>query len=272
MPLHIEKDSRGIVAVWLDNAARRNAMDDSMLGALADLLAHGAQGAGVRAVLIRGMNECFCSGRDLGELGAGQGSTPASRLVPINQLARAFRACPVPVLSFVQGKAAGLGVSLVCWSDIALAADDATFSIPEARAGIAPSVTAVSLMEVVGRRRAMDLCLTGRTIDAVTARDLGLLHQTCPPADAEKALESVLSSMLKGAPLALRLTKDLGRQAEGMAFEPALAVANVVAEQSMSSEELAEGLTALREKRPPAWLQEQSAVSITPPFHKASHP
>ena len=200
MPIHVEKDSRGIVTAWLDNAAKRNAMDDGMLGALAELLAHGARDAGVRAVVIRGMNGCFCSGRDLGELGGGPSSTPASRLVPINQLARAFRACPVPVLSLVQGKAAGLGVSLVCWSDIALAADDATFSIPEARAGIAPSVTAVSLMEAVGRRRAMDLCLTGRTIDAVTACDMGLLHQTCPPADAAQALESVVTSLLRAFP------------------------------------------------------------------------
>jgi enoyl-CoA hydratase/carnithine racemase len=255
MPIHIDKDDRGVVTVKLDNVAKRNAMDDGMLKGLADLLEEATHDANIRMVVIRGANGCFCSGRDLGELSGLHPGTPASRLLPINQLAQAFRRCSVPVVSLVEGKAAGLGVSLVCWSDIAIAAADASFSLPEARAGIAPSVTAVSLIAVLGRRRAMDLCLTGRSINAEAALQIGLVHYFDASSEIESALDSVVHALLRGGPQALRLTKQLGMQAEGMDFDGSMAAANATAERSMSGEEIQEGLAALREKRAPAWMQ-----------------
>lgn len=252
MPVQIERDRRGVITAWLDNRPKRNAMDDGMLGALATLLEEVSGERGARAVVVRGRNGCFCSGRDLGELAAAAGDH-AERLAPIARLARAFRQCGVPVVAAVEGKAAGLGVSLVCWSDLAISAHDAMFSLPEARAGIAPSVTTVSLIEAIGRRRAMDLCLTGRSIDPDTAARIGLVQYTCRPQELASGLDTVLDDLLKGGPDALRLAKELGREADGQAFDTALAAALATAERCFRGSEIAEGLAALRERRAPSW-------------------
>lgn len=268
MPVAIHKAEGGVITAWLDNAPRRNAMDDAMLAALSGLLEEHDQDSTARVIVIRGRGGFFCSGRDLGALApdtAGADSTPASRLLPITRLAAAFRQCAIPVVALVEGKAAGLGVSLACWSDIAIAAAGASFSIPEARAGIAPSVTAVSLIEAVGRRWALDLCLTGRSVNASTALHCGLVQYVSPPDEAETTLQEVLGTLLKGAPQALRLTKDLGRRAESMGFEDALAAGIATAGLSLAGAELAEGLTALREKRPPAWQRNEAGPGIASP-------
>lgn len=260
MPIQIETDARCVVTALLDNPSTRNALDDGMLLTLATLLEELASGSRpARALVIRGSEGCFCSGRDLGMLETTDPSAPASRLEPINRLARGFRNCPIPIIALVQGKAAGLGVSLVCWSDIAIATEDATFAIPEARAGIAPSVTAVSLIEVLGRRRALDLCLTGRAVNAVAAGAIGLVQHTVATEEVVFALESALDSLIRGAPGALRLTKELAREAEGKAFEVSLAAANATAERALAADEMIEGLKARREKRPPAWYRSAGA-------------
>lgn len=263
MPVNIERDMRGVVTAWLDNGTKRNAMNDSMLAALARVLEEAAAGGDTRVVVLRGMNGCFCSGRDLGELSRQAEVDHASRLAPITRLAVAFRQCRAPVVAVVEGKAAGLGVSLVCWSDLAIAAQDASFSLPEARAGIAPSVTTVSLVEAIGRRRALDLCLTGRTIDAETAARIGLVQYECRAGDVATELDTVLCSLLKGGPQALRLTKELGREADRQSFDAALAAALATAHRSLGGGEIAEGLAALREQRAPSW-QRAAGISNDP--------
>lgn len=263
MPVLIERDSRGVVTAWLDNAPKRNAMDDPMLAMLADVLEEAVEDGDTRVVVIRGMNGCFCSGRDLVELTREIEGDHASRLAPITRLARAFRQCSVPVVAVVEGKAAGLGVSLVCWSDLAIAAQDASFCLPEARAGIAPSVTTVSLIEAVGRRRALDLCLTGRSIGVDTAASIGLVQYTATADGIATELDAVLRSLLKGGPQALRLTKELGHEADGQPFDAALAAALATAERSLGGTEIAEGLAALRGKRAPSW-QRAAGLSNDP--------
>jgi len=266
MPVYVEHDG-GIVTAWLDNASKRNAMDDSMLAALSSLLEGNSEGGAARVIVIRGRNECFCSGRDLGAIGSsvtGPEATPAERLAPVNRLAAAFRAYEVPVVALVEGKAAGLGVSLACWADIAIASAEATFCIPEARSGIAPSVTAVSLIEAIGRRRALDLCLTGRSVDATVALQWGLVQYLAPSGDAAAMLQDVLDMLQKGAPEALRLTKELSRSAEGLDFDGALAAAGATAGRSLAGAEVAEGLRALREKRRPAWQHASPLGPIAP--------
>lgn len=267
MPLQIKTDPRGVTVVWLDNPSKRNAMDDSMLLGLAQQLEQAQADTATKAVVIRGRNNCFCAGRDLAELPAVHspaGEDMALRLAPINRLAHAFQQCTVPVIALVQGRAAGLGVSLACWADITIATQDALFSIPEARAGIAPSVTALSLMQAIGRKQALGLCLTGRSINALQAQAMGLVYYTTPVCEQEQFLEALLADVLQGAPRSLRATKTLLRSLDDLPFEAALAAANDTALQSFSSAELSEGLRARREKRAPAWQQNAAQAA-----HKA---
>lgn len=253
--LDIQRDSRGIVTCWIDNPGRRNALNDGMLEALAGAM-EGAGEQGVRAVFVRGRQQMFCSGRDLAELEAGEGEDEAAlarRIAPALRLARAVRQCAVPTVAVIEGKAVGLGVALASWCDMALAGEGATFSIPEARAGIAPSFTAVSLMQAIGRRAALSLCLSGRSVTAVEALSLGLVQQVSAAQELEAAVETLAASFIKGGPQALRQTKALLEQAAGQDFDAAIGHAARTAVASMRASEAAEGMAAFRGKRLPGW-------------------
>ncbi len=262
--LDIQRDARGIVTCWIDNPARRNALNDSMLAALSVAMEEaGRQGA--RAVLVRGRHGVFCSGRDLGELDADEGEDDAAlarRIQPAVRLAHAVRHCAVPAVAVIEGKALGLGVALASWCDMAIASDAASFSIPEARAGIAPSFTAVSLMQAIGRRAALGLCLTGRSVGAAEALSIGLVQQVCAPPDLESHVEGLAVSLVKAGPLALKQTRQLLDSAWGLPFDAAIGLASQLAVESMKTAEAAEGMAAFRAKRPPAWV-ETSPVSPT---------
>jgi len=253
--LDVLRDSRGIVTCWIDNPARRNALNDTMLAALAGAMETAAQ-QGARAVIVRGRHGVFCAGRDLGELDAQKGEGDealARRIAPALRLAHAVRRCGVPTVAAIEGKAVGLGVALASWCDMAVAVDDASFAIPEARAGIAPSLTAVSLMQTIGRRAALSMCLTGRSVGAAEALSLGLVQQVCAAGELEAALQALVGSFIKASPQALRMTKLLLEGAGDQSFDAAMALATETAVASMQTAEAAEGMAAFRAKRPPAW-------------------
>lgn len=262
--LDVQMDARGIVTCWIDNPARRNALNDAMLAALAGAMEE-AEEQGARAVLVRGRHGVFCSGRDLGELDAGAGeddATLARRIEPALRLAHAVRHCGVPTVAVIEGKALGLGVALASWCDMAIASDAALFSIPEARAGIAPSFTAVSLMQAIGRRAALGLCLTGRSVGAAEALSIGLVQQVSSAPELDATVEVLCGSLVKAGPLALKQTRQLLDAAWGLPFDAVIGLASQLAVESMKTAEAAEGMAAFRAKRPPVWV---TTPPVSPP-------
>lgn len=260
--VEIERPPGGIVTCWLDNAERRNALDDAMLATLADVLEQ-ASAAGVRAVVIRGRGATFCSGRDLRELDAsGDDSTAAltARIVPVQRLARAVQACAVPTLAVVEGKAVGLGVALATWCDLALADEGASFMIPEARVGVAPSFTAVSLMRVIGRAAALDLCITGRSVRAPEALALGLVRRVHAPGQLDQGLRTLLGELVAASPQAISATRELLASIAGLPFEQALERAVDTAVASMRSTDALAGMQAFRTRSKPPWTLNPQAV------------
>lgn len=254
--IDVQQDPTGIVTCWIDNPRRHNALNDTMLAALSSAMETAAE-QGARAMLVRGRSGVFCAGRDLGELDAQDDESRdalALRIAPALRLARAVRACGVPTVAVIEGKAVGLGVALASWCDMALANDAAGFSIPEARVGIAPSFTVVSLMETIGRRAALSLCLTGRTVGAAEALTLGLVQQVCAVSDTEEALQALAGTFIKGSPRALRMTKLLLDGVGGKSFDAAMVLASEAAVASMQTQDAVDGMMAFRAKRPPAWV------------------
>jgi enoyl-CoA hydratase/carnithine racemase len=252
----VERDPRGIVTCWIDNLKRRNALTDGMLATLADTLEQARTQPDVRAIFLRGREGGFCAGRDLQELDAGEGESPqalARRIAPAQRLAEAVRGCAVPTVAVVEGKAVGLGVALATWCDLALASESATFMIPEARVGITPSFTLVSLVQAIGRRAALDLCLSGRSVDAAEALRLGLVQRLAGPSALDACVAELAQSFVKAGPQALRAAKALVGRTEGLPFDAALPHATASAIESMRNEEAAEGMAAFRDKRPPRW-------------------
>lgn len=254
--VNVDRDPRGIVTCWIDNPRRRNALTDSMLVTLVDVMEWAGRQPDVRAIFVRGRENTFCAGRDLQELDSEEGESAellARRIAPAQRLAEAVRRCAVPTVAIVEGKAVGLGVALASWCDMALASETATFLIPEARVGIAPSFTVVSLMQTIGRRAALDMCLTGRSVGAREAQAMGLVQRVVAQAALSDSVAELAESFIKGSPQALRQAKALVSEVEGLPFESALTRAVVTSIESMRSDEAVEGMAAFREKRQPRW-------------------
>lgn len=249
--------TQGVVTCTLDNGQRRNALTVGMLAILIEALKQAQTDSTLRAVVVRGANGTFCSGRDLSELDAQRDHRPSPEdaIAPVTQLARAMHACPVPTLAVVEGKAVGLGVALASWCDMVIATDSALFSIPEARAGVPPTFTAVSLAQTLGQRRALSLCLTGRPLSATQAQSFGLAHFVFPDADFEAQVQNLVQDLLKGGPNAQRHCKALLGQVGSDAFDAAIQLAQRAAIDAMGSAESQEGIQAFKEKRPPAWYK-----------------
>jgi len=257
MAVHVRSDG-GVLTCWLDNPGSRNALTTEMLSTLIATLEGARIDDAIRGIVIRGANSTFCSGRDLRELDVQDAARPApeAAIAPVTRLAQAVLGCPVPTVAAIEGKAVGLGVALASWCDIAVAADAARFFVPEARAGVMPTYTAVSLSRTMGRRAALALSLTGHAVSAEQALAFGLVHFVHPSAEFEERVGELLQNLRKGGPQALRGCKSLLERAAGRTFDEAIELAAQASVEAMQSAEAQEGMRAFREKRPPAWYGE----------------
>jgi methylglutaconyl-CoA hydratase len=165
-----------------------------------------------------------------------------------------IEACPKPTVARLQGAALGGGVGLACACDVALAADDASFSVSEARFGILPAVIGPYVTNAVGKRQARRLALTTARIGAVEALTIGLVQQVVPLADLDAAVDKTVADLLAGGPDAQREIKALFAQLPVGPITPEVRelTAQTIA-RVRGSDEAREGFAAFLAKRPPNW-------------------
>lgn len=239
--------AQGILEIAIDNPDKRNSLDDEMIKYL---IRHLSQGQ--RLTIIGSKGKYFCSGRDISDI------EPTNPYVmhPLRDLALAVRKATHPVIAVVQGDAIGLGVSMACWADICIASRDAAFSIPESRIGIAPTITADSLVEVVGRKRCLDMCMTGRKITAEEALEYGIAQYVVDAAELDDARIKIVNEVLKSAPEAISISKALINHRTETTFTHGLEGACQQAMIAVGTATAKEGLEAFRSKRRPSWVPE----------------
>jgi cyclohexa-1,5-dienecarbonyl-CoA hydratase len=166
------------------------------------------------------------------------------------QLARANAV----TVAAVQGHCLGGGMELATFCDFVLATESATFGQPEIKLGCFPPVALVTLPAMAGLRAAMDLILTGRTITAREARELGLVSRLVPDGNLATAVSQLISELRGLSPAVLRMTRRALWRHFGMDFEKALAEAeNLYLNELMKTEDAQEGIRAFLEKRQPVW-------------------
>ena len=163
-------------------------------------------------------------------------------------------ACPKPTLARVQGAALGGGVGLACACDIAIAADNASFAISEARFGILPAVIGPYIVNALGKRQARRLALTAARFGAGEALALGLVQQVVPLAQLDAAVDATVLELLGGGPQAQREIKQLMAQLE---VGPITAEVRELTAQTIArvrgSDEARDGFAAFLGKRPAPW-------------------
>ena len=255
--LVVETRRAGVAQVTMNRPAVFNAFDEAMIGELDRAFAALDTDDAVRVIVLAGSGKHFSAGADLQWM---QRASQASREWNLedarrfaSMLAR-IAACPKPTVARLQGAALGGGVGLACACDIAVASDDATFSVSEAKFGILPAVIGPHVVNAVGRRQARRLALTATRIGADEAREIGLVQQVVPREQLDAAIETVLAELLAAGPNAQREIKALFAQLAPGPITPEVRelTAGTIA-RVRGTDEAREGFAAFLDKRPPRW-------------------
>lgn len=248
----VRVDTDGAVArITLDRPEKRNALSLDVLSELDDVLAHLPDDTAV--VVLAASGPVFSAGHDLGEM--------IDR--PNEFYVRLFDACvqvmdrvhriPQPVIARVHGTATAAGCQLVATCDLAVAADTATFATPGVKIGLFCSTPMVPISRAVGRKRAMEMLLTGDPIDAATAADWGLVNRVVPADRLDAEIDDLIQRITRFSRRVIGIGKeafydqvDLG---EGQAYD--LTKDIMVSNASLADAQ--EGMGAFLEKRKPHW-------------------
>ncbi len=243
-------------AAWitLSRPDSANALSMALVDELAVAIG-GVQGdSSVRAVVITGAGKSFCAGADLKER---LGMTPDETRVFLDELGGTLTmlaSLPCPVIAAMNGAAFGGGLELALACDLRLCAEGATMGLVEARLGIIPGAGGTQrLARIVGVARAKELILTGRRIDAATARDIGLVAKVLPPADLEAAAADLVDEIAACGPLAVAQAKAAIDGGIALTLSGGLAMEKRCYEIVLASEDRDEGLRAFAEKRQPVF-------------------
>ena len=242
----------GVAEVVLDRADRRNPLDYAAVLELNGHLADLDHDPAVAAVLLRGDGSGFCSGGDLKEFQSATGSSPFTFHDGGEgwvTLMTAIRTMTKPVIGAPHGYALAGGCGIVAACDIVIAAEGTQFGMSEVRIGLFPIVVLPTVAAAIGHRRAREMALTGRRIDAKEALQAGLVHRVVPDEgflDAARALADDVASL---GPDALRLGKELLHQIEGQDIERATVLAKAMRGVFMSTPDFAEGVASFVDKR-----------------------
>lgn len=246
----------GVATLTLNRPSARNALNLEIKTALAAVLKELPARPDVRAVLLTGTGTAFSAGGDVKELDAARTAEAVlarhrwllgSVYLPLTRLA-------VPTVVAVNGLAFGAGVSLMLSCDIAIASEDAIFSLAFSRMGLVPDCGALWLLpRAVGQRRARELIFTARRFGAAEALDMGLVERVVPATELAARATELAGSLARGPRQTLAMTKRLLEQTSTASYPETLEIEAQAVAVSMSSAEHAEALAAFGEKRDPVF-------------------
>jgi crotonobetainyl-CoA hydratase len=254
MPVTLEIADH-VARVTIDRPDVLNAIDPESEAALEAIWSRLEQDEGVRAVVLTGAGErAFCVGADMKSAGAsGLDYWAAARPGGFGGIALR-QSFDVPVIARVNGHALGGGFEMVLGCDIVVAAEDATFGLPEPRVGRLPLDGGMVLLQrQIPFRLAMGLMLTGRRISAREAADHGLINEVVPRNELDAAVARWVAELLACAPLSLRAIKQAVRRTAHLTAAEAQAQRLPAVVAALRSRDAEEGVAAFREKRRPVW-------------------
>ncbi|EME15331.1 enoyl-CoA hydratase [Rhodococcus triatomae] len=248
----IDSDT-GIGTIVLSRPGQRNPLSSTVMrqvtGALRSLSTHPA----VRAVVITAEGPVFSAGHDLSEMIGRTLDEEQAVFDVCVEMMDAVQQIPQPVIAAVQGPAIAAGCQLAASCDLVVASESAVFGTPGVRIGLFCSTPMVALSRAVGRKRAMQMLLTGDTISAATAADWGLVNLVVPPEELNDQVRTLATRITSASPLTLQIGKQaFYRQIDLPQDRAYSAMAETMASNAVTCD-AQEGMTAFLEKRPPVW-------------------
>lgn len=246
-------ESGAAVRVTLARPDKRNALSLELMGELIDVLEELGTRPGVRAIVIEGTGVAFSAGHDLGEM-VGRELPFYQRLFDrCTELMETIHRVPQPVIAKVHGIATAAGAQLVAACDLAVAAQDARFATPGVKIGLFCSTPMVPLSRAIGRKRALEMLLTGEPISAARALEWGLVNRVVPASELDSAVEELVASISRSSPLTVGLGKEAFYKQVELDEHRAYDLTKSVMTMNAMAADAQEGICAFLEKRPPTW-------------------
>jgi enoyl-CoA hydratase/carnithine racemase len=242
----------GSVTIWLNNPERRNVLTLETLLELIDAFSE-VGNSDATGVILAAKGPVYCAGHDFTEMVDRDLDDVRHLFQTCTRMMNTMQSIPQPVIARVHALATGAGCQLVATADLAVASDAATFCTPGGGGGLFCTTPMVAVGRAIGRKRALEMAMSGDVIDAITAGEWGLVNRVVAPEELESATSSLLRRVSRGS----SASKAVGKQAfyrqidldQAAAYEFAI---EVMASESQSPD-AQEGIAAFVEKRSPVW-------------------
>lgn len=252
-PFVLSQTQGGVRTLTMNRGERFNALSAGMLDALEREIDAAAGDAAVRVVVVAALGRGFCAGHDLKELRSADGDARRAIFDACSRVMMKLTQLPKPTIARVHGIATAAGCQLVSMCDLAVAADTARFALPGVNVGVFCSTPAVGVGRNVGRKRVMEMLLTGDPIDAATALDWGLVNRVVPQDELDAAVAHFALRILERSAAVVALGKQAFYRQIDQTLGDAYAYTSDVMTCNLELPDSAEGIDAFLEKRTPRW-------------------
>ena len=253
--LRVERPADGVARLVLDNPDQRNAMSDQMTDSWVRAIDDLAADRSVRVVVVTGAGSAFCSGGNTGWIASEPDAEVdylRTRMMAFYRAWLSIRKLEVPTIAAVNGPAIGAGLCLALACDIRYAAAGAKLGAPFVKLGMNPGMAATYLLpNAVGEANARELLLTGRTVEAEEARQLGLVSRVFAAETFAEEVDEIAAGIAATAPIPSRYTKIALRDGGHQDLESCVQWEALAQPITLATADLQEGIRAAREKRPP---------------------
>ena len=254
-PLVISAREHGAATLTLNRPERFNPLSSAMISAIQEELDAIAEDTSVQVVVIAAAGKGFCAGHDLREMRAHADDKAWQRKLfdDCSRMMMTLTQMPQPVIARVHAIATAAGCQLVSMCDLAVAADNATFAMPGVNIGVFCSTPAVGVARNVGRKRAMEMLMTGGAIDARTALAWGLVNRVVPGDRLDTEVQRFVEIILSRSPAAIRMGKEAFYRQIDRSLDAAYDIASETMACNALLEDAAEGMDAFLGKRQARW-------------------
>lgn len=240
-----------VTHLTLNRPDRRNALSAELMTELIEQLA--TLNEECQVVVISGAGPAFSAGHDLAEMIDRDPAFYTELFDVCAELMTLIHRTPQPVIARVHGVATAAGCQLVASCDLAVASDAATFATPGVRIGLFCSTPMVPISRAVGRKRAMQMLLTGEVIDAATAVDWGLVNIAVPAAELDSAVDDLVAKIVRFSPAVIGIGKEAFYTQIDLEEPDAYDFTRSVMASNAGHPDAQEGMSAFLEKRHPEW-------------------
>ncbi|MEO8049011.1 MAG: enoyl-CoA hydratase [Acidobacteriota bacterium] len=239
--------------VTLNRPEQRNALSLALMHEVIECLGDLERDGQARAIILAAAGPAFCAGHDLREM-TGLGADAYREIFGVcTEMMTRIQSVPQPVIAEVNGMATAAGCQLVATCDLAIASERATFATPGVRIGLFCSTPMVAVSRALGRKRALEMLLTGDAINASTAAEWGLVNRVVPETELRTATLALAERIGHASAVTLKIGKQAFYRQADLPQPEAYEFTQQVMIENAQAADAQEGICAFLEKRPPRW-------------------